>query len=78
MRHIALLLRTTALRYLQAVESVRKRWQPDCGCDHPGKNLRCETCPCFPVFQSLVRDEIQTIIHQEKKAHVQTVEDPVP
>lgn len=52
------LLQRTAVRYEAAVDCVLSRWQPECGCQRPGSLPRCEACPCLPVFESLVREEI--------------------
>lgn len=59
------LLRKTAARYQQAVERVLVTWSADCGCERPGSHPQCEGCPCFPVFENLVRSEIQILIQQE-------------
>lgn len=61
------LLRKTAYRYIHAVERVLKVWTPDCGCERPGSQPQCEACPCFPVFENLVREEIQSIVCQESE-----------
>lgn len=53
------LLRTTALRYEAAVNTVMLTFRPECGCQRPGTRPQCESCPCLPVFESLIRQEIQ-------------------
>jgi len=64
---LAQLLGRTALRYNRAVERVLKTWTSDCGCDRPGSQPHCEACPCCPVFENLVREEIQSIVRQESE-----------
>jgi hypothetical protein len=64
---ISRLLLKTAARYQQAVTSVLKTWVPDCGCERPGSQPQCQSCGCLPVFEDLVRSEVQALIHQESE-----------
>jgi len=65
---LAQLLRKIAFRYNRAVQRVLTNWTPDCGCERPGSQPKCEACPCFPVFENLVREEIQSTLRQESEA----------
>jgi len=58
---ISRLLLQTANRYASAVRAVLARWQPACGCHRPGTAPQCEACPCLPVFERLVREEIDHV-----------------
>jgi hypothetical protein len=65
MKAIQKLLYQSMLRFEQARREVLEEVVLPCRCDRPGNHPRCESCPCLPMFEKLVRLKIATPVAEK-------------